>query len=94
MILSSQWMPIMERGYLPVSATQGHGLNHLLGRLEEGLRPRGEKWEWLKPHSAQGEQDEEGEGEGNTNIDCEHYHHSSQHGEVQVPDREETKPGV
>ena len=72
----------MERGYLPVSATQGHGLNHLLGRLEERLisvtdrlelrlrlRPGGEEWEWLKQHSAVGlvEQGEE-EGEGNTNI--------------------------
>ena len=69
---TSQWRQIMERGYLPVSATQGHGLNHLLGRLEEKLeerlitdidqlklrlRPRAEKWEWLKPYSAQEEQD-------------------------------------
>ena len=68
----------MERGYLPVSATQGHGLNHLLGRLEERLisvtdrlelrlrlRPGGEEWEWLKQHSAVGLVEQ---GEGNTNI--------------------------
>ena len=77
-IQSSQWRPIMERGYLPVSATQGHGLNHLLGRLEERLisvtdrlelrlrlRPGGEEWEWLKQHSAVGLVEQ---GEGNTNI--------------------------
>ena len=68
----------MERGYLPVSATQGHGLNHLLGRLEERLisvtdrlelklrlRPGGKEWEWLKQHSAVGLVEQ---GEGNTNI--------------------------
>ena len=82
-ISTSQWRPIMERGYLPVSATEGHGLNHLLGRLEERLisvtdrlelrlrlRPGGEEWEWLRQHSALGEVEEQGEedGEGNTNI--------------------------
>ena len=78
-IPTNQWRPIMERGFLPVSATQGHGLNHLLDRLEERLisvtdrlelrlrlRPGGEEWEWLRQHSALGEV-EQGE-EGDTNI--------------------------
>ena len=80
----------MERGYLPESAS----LITDTERLKLRLRPRGEKWEWLKPYSAQEEQDEEVDGEGITNIDSEHYHQSSQHGEVQVPDKEETRPGV
>ena len=70
----------MERGYLPISATEGHGLNHLLGRLEERLisvtdrlemrlrlRPGGEEWEWLRQHSALGQVEEQGE-EEETNI--------------------------
>ena len=81
-IPTNQWRPIMERGFLPVSATQGHGLNHLLGRLEERLisvtdrlelrlrlRPGGEEWEWLRQHSARGEVEQGGEEEeGDTNI--------------------------
>ena len=77
---SSGWRRIMERGYLPVSATQGHGLDHLLARLEERLisltdrlelrlrlRPGGEEWEWLRQHSALGQVEEQGE-EEETNI--------------------------
>ena len=81
-IPTNQWRPIMERGFLPVSATQGHGLNHLLGRLEERLisvtdrlelrlrlRPGGEEWEWLRQHSDLGEVEQGGEEEeGDTNI--------------------------
>ena len=73
-------LELSPRGYLPVSATEGHGLNHLLGRLEDRLvdltdrlemrlrlRPGGAEWEWIKQNSAVGEVEVE-EGEGNTNI--------------------------
>ena len=79
-IPSGQWRDIMARGYLPVSATEGHGLDHLLGRLEDRLvhltdrlqmrlrlRPGGAEWEWIKQNSAVGEVEVE-EGEENTNI--------------------------
>ena len=69
----------MERGYLPVSATHGHGLDHLLGRLEGRLisvtdrlelklrlRPGGEEWDWLRQNSAVGEV--ETDETDNTNI--------------------------
>ena len=77
---SSQWRDIMAQGYLPVSATEGHGLDHLQARLDTKLisltdrlqlklrlRPGGPEWEWLRQNSAVGEVEVE-EGEQNTNI--------------------------
>jgi len=62
-----QWVAIKENGSLPISATKGYGLEHLVGILEEKLitgtgrlkvvmkvRPGGEEWEWLFRNSSVG----------------------------------------
>lgn len=64
---TDQWADIKDRGALPISATMGYGLDHLLGRVEDKListtgrlkvvmkvRPGGEEWEWLQRNSCVG----------------------------------------
>jgi len=64
---TDQWRGIKENGSLPISATKGYGLDHLLGILEEKLisgtgrlkvvmkvRPGGQEWEWLHKNCSVG----------------------------------------
>lgn len=59
----SQWRAVKDSGALPVSATLGHGLNHLVSHLTPRIvetsgriqltvrvRPASLEWEWLRQH--------------------------------------------
>ena len=64
---TDQWAGSKERGFLPISATMGYGLDHLVGIVEEKLingtgrlkvvmkvRPGGGEWGWLHRNSSVG----------------------------------------
>ena len=76
LIATEKWKEILEKDYLPISATEGYGLNHLADKVEKQiiqvtervklkmrLRPGSEEWEWLRQNSSF----------GNIDIDKDNY---------------------
>ena len=67
LIPAEKWKSIISAGYMPVSAVQGLGLDHLVDKLEKQiilntdrvrlkmrLRPGSQEWEWISQHGSFG----------------------------------------
>ena len=67
LIPAENWKSIISAGYMPVSAVQGLGLDHLVDKLEKQiilntdrvrlkmrLRPGSQEWEWISQHGSFG----------------------------------------
>merc|ERR1712058_120169 len=64
----NQWKSVIERGFMPISAVKGFGLDHLAKKVENQIitctdrvnmkikvRPGSEEWDWLRQNSCVGD---------------------------------------
>jgi len=68
LIETDQWKSIIDRGFMPISAIKGFGLDHLAKKVEKQiitctdrvnmkikLRPGSEEWDWMRKNSCVGD---------------------------------------